>query len=88
MDLLTSMRIAVIVKPTEQKISSGVEPIDWRIAPARTEAMGIMPWEPMLVMLLTLLSISLSTTRMRAVLVGMFMNEILINTLLLVLFFL
>ena len=60
--------------PNAQKNSRTDEPKDCRTRPARTDAMGIIPWQPMLMMLLTLLSLSLSTTRMIAVLIGMLMK--------------
>ena len=73
--LLISSITAVAVNPRAQMNSSTVEPKDCRTAPAMTEAIGIMPWELTLVMLLTLLSLSLSTIRMMAVLTGILMAE-------------
>ena len=68
--------MAVTVKPKEQKASRTVLPKAFRITPASTDAMGIIPCEPMLVRLLTLLSLSLSTIRMIAVVTGMLIQEI------------
>ena len=75
-DLFRSISTAVTVKPMVQTNSSTVEPKDWITAPASTEAMGVMPWEPMLVRLLTLLSLSWSTMRMMAVLAGTLIQAI------------
>lgn len=74
--LLKSRDRAVAEKPREQKAKRRVQPKDPRSAPARTEAMGIMPCEPMLIRLFTLLSLSLSTTRMTFVVTGMLIEEI------------
>ena len=59
--LLVNIRIAVIVKPTAQIAKSTVLPKAWSAAPANTEAIGIIPCEPMLIRLSTLLSLSFST---------------------------
>ena len=73
--LLERHKSAVAVKPAAQMNSSAEEPRDWRTAPASTEATGIMPWEPMLMMLLTLLSLSRSTMRIMAVLTGILIQD-------------
>ena len=73
---LDKREMAVTVKPKEQKARRTVLPKASRITPASTDARGIIPCEPMPVRLLTLLSLSLSTIRMIAVVTGMLIQEI------------
>ena len=67
---LNNRDMAVTVKPKEQKASRTLLPKASRITPASTDAMRIIPCEPMLVKLFTLLSLSLSTIRIIAVVTG------------------
>ena len=64
------------VKPREQNASRTELPKASRSTPASTDAIGSIPCEQMLVRLFTLLSLSLSTIRMIAVVTGMLIQEI------------
>ena len=60
----------MIVKPAAQIASRMALPKVWSAAPASAEAMGIIPCEPTLTRLPTLLSLFFSTLRWSAVLSG------------------
>ena len=69
------MNAAVSAKPMLQKTSSDEAPYLSITAPDRTEERGTIPCDPMLVMLLTLLSMLRSTSLITAVLTGMLIPD-------------
>ena len=73
--LFVKSRTAVIVNPTAQTAKSIVLPKVWSAAPANTEAIGIIPCDPTLRRLPTLLSLFFSTLRCNVVLRGILIKE-------------
>ena len=73
--LFVNSKTAVIVSPAAQMARSTALPKAWSAAPASTEAIGVIPCEPTLTRLLTLLSLLLSTLRWIVVLRGILIKE-------------